>query len=105
MDQKMTGAKKVKMLKNQFFHACQPRNEIFEICSYCELIFLTVFWNFEFLFQDGGRFFEKNFWLKLLHMVGTLVGLTSSLIKKSWMTSTVYVMCFQRKMFFGWIGR
>ena len=32
-DQKMTGAKKVVITKNQFFHACQPREGIFEIRS------------------------------------------------------------------------
>ena len=29
MDQKMTGAKKVTLTKNQFFHARQPRGGIF----------------------------------------------------------------------------
>ena len=48
------------------------------------------FWTFEFLFQDGETFFQKNFWLKLLFMVSTLVGLTCSWIKKSWMTSTIH---------------
>ena len=33
MGQKMTGAKKVILMKNQFFHARQPREEIFEFCS------------------------------------------------------------------------
>ena len=28
MDQKMTWSKNVVMIKNQFFHACQPREEI-----------------------------------------------------------------------------
>ena len=32
-DQKMTGAKKVVNTKNQFFHARQPRERIFEIPS------------------------------------------------------------------------
>ena len=31
MDQKMTRAKKVVNLKNQFFHARQPHEEIFDI--------------------------------------------------------------------------
>ena len=30
-DQKMTGSKKVVIIKNQFFNARQPREEIFEI--------------------------------------------------------------------------
>ncbi len=38
----MTGAKKVILVKSQFFHACQPREEIFEIRSYCGLIFMTA---------------------------------------------------------------
>ena len=33
MDQKMAGSKKVVKTKNQFFHARQPREGIFEICS------------------------------------------------------------------------
>ena len=33
MDQKMTRSKKVVIIKNQFFHARQPREGIFEICS------------------------------------------------------------------------
>ena len=32
-DQKMTGAKKVVNMKNHIFHACQPREGIFEIRS------------------------------------------------------------------------
>ena len=42
-DQKLTGAKKVKMLKNQLHHAHQPREEIFEFCSCSGLIFMTDF--------------------------------------------------------------
>ncbi len=33
MDQKMAQSKKVVIIKNQFFHARQPREGIFEICS------------------------------------------------------------------------
>ena len=33
MDQKMARSKKVVIIKNQFFHACQPREGIFEIRS------------------------------------------------------------------------
>ena len=36
----MAEAKKVTLLKNQFFHARQPREEIFEIGSYCGLSFM-----------------------------------------------------------------
>ena len=39
----MTGAKKVKILKNQFLHARQLCKGIFEIRSYCGLFFMTVF--------------------------------------------------------------
>ena len=56
----MAGAKKVIKAKNQFFHARQPREEIFEIRSYAGFIFTTVCLNFEHLFhfsagtnQDG----------------------------------------------------
>ena len=33
IDQKMTRSKKVAIIKNQFFHARQPREGIFEICT------------------------------------------------------------------------
>ena len=56
----MTGAKKTKILKNQLLHACQPREEIFEFYSCSGLIFMTDFWNFEQLFQDGETFFQKK---------------------------------------------
>ena len=46
---KMAGAKKLIKVKNQFFHACQPREEIFEIRSYWGLIFRAVFLNFKLL--------------------------------------------------------
>ena len=49
MDQKMTRAKKVIRVKNQFFHACQPHKRIFEIRSKLGLIFTTVCLSFEFL--------------------------------------------------------
>ena len=56
----MAGAKTVIKGKNQFFHACQLREEIFEIYSNTGLIFTTVCLNFEHLFhfsagtnQDG----------------------------------------------------
>ena len=56
----MAGMKIVIIEKNQVFHACQPREEIFEIRSYTDLIFTTVCLNFEHLFhfsagtnQDG----------------------------------------------------
>ena len=56
----MAGAKKVVKIKNQFFHARQPREEIFEIYSYRALIFTPVCLNFGNLFlfsastdQDG----------------------------------------------------
>ena len=45
----MAGAKKVIKVKNQFFHARQPREEIFEIRSYRGLIFRDVFLNFKLL--------------------------------------------------------
>ena len=70
----MTGAKKVKILKNQFIHVHQPRKDIFEILSYCGLFFMTIFWNFEFLFQNGGTFFQKKFGLKSLLLVSTSIG-------------------------------
>ena len=38
--------------------------------------------NFEQLFQNSETFFQKNFWLKSLHMVTTLTGLMSSQIQQ-----------------------
>ena len=56
----MAGAKNVILVKNQFFHARQPHEEIFEIPSYRGLIFTPVCLNFGHLFlfsastnQDG----------------------------------------------------
>jgi len=43
MDQKMTGAKKVTFMKNQFIRACQPREEILEFRSCSGFIFMTEF--------------------------------------------------------------
>ena len=51
MDRKIAGSKKVVIAKNQFFHARQPREGIFEIRSYTGLIFTTVCINFEHLFH------------------------------------------------------
>ena len=43
MDQKMTGAKKVTLMKNHFCHARQPREEFFEFCSFPDFIFMADF--------------------------------------------------------------
>ena len=43
MDQKMARAKKVVILKNQFFHACQPRKGIFEIYPLLGCFLMTSF--------------------------------------------------------------
>ena len=42
-DQKMTGAKKVVFMKNQFLHTHQPREEIFEFSSCSGFIFMADF--------------------------------------------------------------
>ena len=83
MDQEMTGAKKVTLMKNQFFHARQFREEIFEFRWCSGFIFMTDFWNFDQLFQNSGTFFQKIFLLKSLLMVGTLAGLMCSGIRES----------------------
>ena len=72
---KMTGSKKVIKVENQVFHACQPREGIFEIQSYWGLIFTTDSLNFEELFPSFETFFEKFFLLKWFQMVSTLTGL------------------------------
>ena len=82
MDQKMTGAKKVTFMKNQFIRARQPREEILEFRSCSGFIFMTEFWNFDKLFQNNGTFFQKHFWLKSLPMVSTLAGLMGSGIQE-----------------------
>ena len=82
MDQKMTGAKKVTFMKNQFIRARQPREEILEFRSCSGFIFMTEFWNFDKLFQNNGAFFQKKKnWLKSLLMVSTLAGLMGSGIR------------------------
>ena len=43
MDQKMARAKKVAMMKNQFFHSRQPRKGIFEIHLLLGCFFMTSF--------------------------------------------------------------
>ena len=43
MDQKMADAKKVVKMKNQFFHARQPRKGIFEIRLLLGYFFMTSF--------------------------------------------------------------
>ena len=48
MDQKVTPAKKISKMKNQFFHAHQPGAEIFDFCTQQNCIF--------FLFVLGGPF-------------------------------------------------
>ena len=50
MDQKMPQAKKVINMKNQFFYAHQPPEEIFDVCSNGYCIF-TI----EVFFQNGRR--------------------------------------------------
>ena len=74
MDQKMTGAKKVSFMKNQFIRAGQPREEILEFRSCSGFIFMTEFWNFDKLFQNNGTFFQKIFWLQSLLVVSTISG-------------------------------
>ena len=49
-DQKVTGAKKFILTKNQFYHARQPCEGIFEFRLCCGLIFAAVFGNFDQLF-------------------------------------------------------
>ena len=73
--QKMTGSKKVIKVENQVFHACQPREGIFEIQSYWGLIFTTDSLNFEELFPSFETFFQKFFLLKWFQMISTLTGL------------------------------
>ena len=68
----MTESKKVIKVENQVFHACQPREGIFEIQSYWGLIFTTDSLNFDELFPSFETFFQKFFFAQ---MVSTLTGL------------------------------
>ena len=70
----MAGSKKVLKVENQFFHVCQPCEEIFEIQSYRGLIFTTDSPNFEELFPSFETFFQKCFLLKWFQMVSILTG-------------------------------
>ena len=98
-DQKVTGTKKVLILKNLSFHAYWSCKGIFEISSYYGLLFLTVLWNFEFLFQIGEIFFQKNFWLKSLQIVSSLTGLMCSENNEPWRDSTVYKIIYDIYIF------
>ena len=44
MDQKVAPAKKVSKMKNQFFHARQPRAEIFDFCTQHNYILTLLYW-------------------------------------------------------------
>ena len=83
----MAGATKVIIGKNQFFHARQPREEIFEIRSYTGLIFTTVYLNFDQLFQDF-----KNFWLKSLQMCRTFTAQWLNLLEEG--TNNYFAVIF-----------
>ena len=89
---KMARAKKVVKLKNQFFHARQPRKIIFDISTYWGLIFIIVWPIFEQLFLNGETFFQKKVWLKSLLMVNTINGWMGSKIQQKWFDSNVYVI-------------
>ena len=88
MDQKMTGAKKVTLRKNQFLRACQPCEEILEFHSCSGFIFITEIWNFDQLFQNNGTFFQKFFWLKSLLMISTISDQMGSENQQKWPDSS-----------------
>ena len=93
----MTGAKKVVSVKNELFHAHQPREGIFEIYSYRGLIFELFSQNFELLFPNFDGFFQKYFWPKSLLMVSTSTGLMGSGIRQSCKYSIIYYSdCFSK---------
>ena len=52
----MAGAKKVIIIKNQFFNARQPREEIFEIHAQWGLIFMIVCPSFDLAAPTGYYF-------------------------------------------------
>ena len=59
MDPKITGAKKVIKVKNLFFHARQPHEEIFDICLHqCNAVyshFLSEIQNCSYCFNCGNK--------------------------------------------------
>ena len=86
-------------MKNQFFSARQPREEILEFHSCSGFIFMTEFGNFAQLFQNNGIFFQKIFWLKSSLMFSTLAGLMGSGIRESCKYSIVLgspIMCLSQ---------
>ena len=49
MDQKVTLARKVGKMKNQFFHARQPRAEIFDFCTQQNCSLTLLYWGVHYL--------------------------------------------------------
>ena len=80
----MARAKKVVTTKNHIFHACQPREGIFEIQSYRGFIFTNDSQNFEELFPSFETFFQNSFWLKSFQILGTISGWMPSEIRTKW---------------------
>ena len=56
IDHKMAGSKKVVIIKNQFFHARQPHEQIFEIHAEWGLIFFIVCLSFNLAAPTGFNF-------------------------------------------------
>ena len=86
-DQKLTGAKKVKILQKSASSCPSTLQRNFWIL----FILWLNFWNFGQLLQNVETFFQNIFGLKSLSIVCTLVVLMWSGIKKIWMTSSLYV--------------
>ena len=91
MDQEVTGAKKVIKVKNWFFRARQPHEEIFEIGSCCGPVFMALSSTFNQLFPNNVTVYQKHFWLKSLHMVRTISGLMPYEIRHKYRDSNLYV--------------
>ena len=65
-DQKVTGSKKFIRVKNQFFHARQPWEGIFEIRSYWGLFSRTVFSKLWAVILEQWNIFSKKFLAQII---------------------------------------
>lgn len=71
--------KKNNKVKNFFFHARQPHEGIFEICSNISFFQNCFLKHLSGNFRSVKHFFKKKCWLKSLQMVRTLTGIYISL--------------------------
>ena len=72
MGQKMTRSKKVVLIKNQFLHARQPREGIFEVRWYWGLIFTIVYPSFYLnAHYDRDAYYDTFEWIFIQNIMLT----------------------------------